>query len=71
MDLKFLDAIGGLRVVVGLVVALVTIMVLKRVIKAKPVESHLTQRRTCGGCGWEGSVSKHKPTCSRCGAALP
>ena len=35
------------------------------------VESNLTQRRTCGSCGWEGSVSKHKPKCPKCGTAFP
>ena len=34
------------------------------------VESNLTQRRKCGSCGWEGSVSKHKPKCPKCASSL-
>ncbi len=71
MDLSFLDAVGGVRVVAGVVVALITFMILKRLMKAGRVESNLTQRRTCGSCGWEGSVSKHKPKCPKCGTAFP
>ena len=70
MDLSFLDAVGGVRVVVGVVVALITLTIIRRLMKAGRVESNLTQRRKCGACGWEGSVSKHKPKCPQCGAAL-
>lgn len=70
MDLSFLDAVGGTRVVVGVVVALITLMVIRRLMKAGKVESTLTQRRTCSACGWQGSVSKHKPKCPKCAASL-
>ena len=70
MDLKFLDAVGGVRVVVGVIVALITIMILKRLMKAGRVESAHTQRRKCGSCGWEGSVSKHKPKCPQCATSF-
>jgi predicted Zn-ribbon and HTH transcriptional regulator len=70
MDLSFLDAVGGVRVVVGVIVALITIMILKRLMKAGRVENPLMQRVKCGACGWEGSVSKHKPKCPKCANAL-
>ena len=70
MDLSFLNPIGGVRVVVGVVVALVTIMILRRLMKAGKVESNLNQRVTCGNCGWQGSVSKHKPKCPKCANSL-
>lgn len=70
MDLSFLDRVGGVRVVIGVIVALVTMMIVKRLMKAGRVESKLTERRKCSGCGWEGSVSKHKPKCPRCAAPL-
>ena len=70
MDLSFLDAVGGPRVVVGVVVAVVTLLILKRLMKAGQVDSSHTERRKCGSCGWEGSVSKHKPRCPQCGNAL-
>lgn len=70
MDLSFLDAIGGVRVVVGVAVVLVTLLVLRRLMRAGRVESNLNQRKKCSGCGWEGSVSKHKPKCPKCASPL-
>ena len=70
MDLSFLDRVGGVRMVIGVVIALITLMVIKRLMSAGRVESNLTQRRKCGSCGWEGSVSKHKPKCPKCASAL-
>ena len=66
---SFFDSVGGMRVVVGVVVALVTLMVIKRLMKQGRVESH-TQRKLCGSCGWEGSVSTFKPKCPKCGKAI-
>jgi hypothetical protein len=70
MDLSFLNPIGGPRVVIGVVVALITILVLRRLMQAGKVESNLNQRKTCGKCGWEGTVSKHKPKCPKCANPL-
>lgn len=65
MDLSFLDAVGGTRVVIGVVLALVTLMILKRLMKAGEVDTH-KQRLRCGSCGWEGNVSTFKPKCPQC-----
>ena len=70
MDLSFLDAVGGTRVVVGVVVAMVTILVLRRLMQAGKVESALHKTVKCGNCGWQGSVSKHKPKCPKCANPL-
>ncbi len=70
MDLSFLDRVGGVRMVVGVVVALITLMIIRRLMQAGKVESSHTEKRTCGSCGWQGSVSKHKPKCPRCATSL-
>ncbi len=70
MDLSVLDSMGGTRVVVGVIVALVTLLVVRRLMKAGRVEGPMIQQLKCGNCGWQGSVSKHKPKCPKCGNSL-
>jgi len=70
MDLRFLDAVGGARVVIGVVVALLALVILKRLMRPAPAQSNLNQQRTCGSCGWEGTVSRHKPRCPKCANSL-
>ncbi len=70
MDLTFLNPVGGVRVVVGVVVALITVIVIRRLMKAGRVEQPMIQQRTCQVCGWAGNVSKHKPKCPKCGNGL-
>lgn len=54
---------------VGAAVVLVTVMILRRLMKAGEVKTH-SQRLRCGSCGWEGFVSTFKPKCSKCGQPM-
>ena len=69
MDLSFLNAVGGVKVVVGVVVAIVTLMIIARLMKAGRVDTH-TQKKLCSSCGWEGNVSTFKPKCPKCAKAM-
>lgn len=69
MDLSFLDAVGGVRVVGGVLAAIFVLMVVSRLFKASPTAGH-TQKKTCSSCGWAGNVSSFKPKCPRCAQPL-
>lgn len=55
-------------IIVG-VVLVVAYLVLSKLFKGGPANTHLTAAR-CGSCGWVGSVSKHKPVCPKCAAKI-
>lgn len=69
MDLSFLDAVGGPKVVGGVVAAIVAFMVLGRLMKPKEAPSK-TQFKRCSACGWSGNVTVFKPKCPKCAAAM-
>lgn len=72
MDLSpWLDRIGGPRNAALLLIAIVAAILILRRLLARPASSpHLTAAR-CPSCGWTGSVSRYKPTCPKCGKAIP
>ena len=69
MDLSFLDAVGGVRVVAGVGAGVVGLLVVSALMKPRANKPKTTQRR-CGSCGWEGSVIAYKPKCPRCANTL-
>lgn len=68
MDLSSLDAVGGPRVAVALVVGVAVLAALPRLLRKR--EPSPFERRRCAACGWEGGVSKFKPRCARCAKEL-
>ena len=69
MDLSFLDAVGGVRVVATVVAVVIVALVVKSLFRSKVAPSHF-QPRSCNSCGWKGSASNFKPKCPKCGTAL-
>lgn len=69
MDLSFLDAVGGPKVVGGVVAGAVGLWVVSKLMKPK-AEDPKTQRKHCGACGWSGNVTLFKPKCPKCAAPL-
>ena len=54
---------------IGHAAAVIGLLVLTRLMKAKPVERKFLAK-TCGSCGWQGSVSAFKPRCPKCANSL-
>ncbi len=69
MDLSFLDAVGGPKVVGGVVAAIFAFVVIGKLMKPKEAAPK-TQLKRCGACGWSGNVTLFKPKCPKCNAAL-
>ena len=69
MDLSFLDAVGGVKVVAGVIAAVVGLWVVSKLMQPKPPERKF-QHRTCGSCGWSGEVTNFKPKCPKCANTL-
>ncbi len=69
MDLTFLNAVGGVKVVAGVIAALVGLWLVSRLMKPAP-PARKFQRRSCGNCGWEGEVTAFKPKCPKCANTL-
>jgi len=69
MDLSILESVGGVRTLVvagGLLVGLVG---LKRLLSRPQASAHHVTTR-CPTCGWQGRVSRYKPTCPKCARSL-
>lgn len=69
MDLSFLAAVGGPKVVGGVLAAIVALWALTTLMKPKPSDPK-TQHKVCGACGWQGRVTLFKPKCPQCAAPL-
>ncbi len=67
--LEWLKGLLTVRTGVVVVAAVVALVVLRRLM-AKPRDDSHTTMMSCRQCGWSGRVSRYKPRCSKCGAAL-
>ena len=69
MDLSFLDAVGGPKVVGAVVAGVVGLWVVSKLMKPKADDTK-TQFKQCGACGWSGNVTLFKPKCPKCASAM-
>lgn len=66
MNLEELLNRYGLKVLGVVVVLVIASAVIKRLMGTASSDAHHSTVR-CQSCGWQGSVSKYKPRCPKCG----
>ena len=59
----------GFKVLGVVVVLVIAWAVIKRLKGSASADAHHTTVR-CQNCGWQGSVSKYKPRCPKCGQPM-
>jgi hypothetical protein len=57
------------RFLLGVVLAVVVVLLVRRLFGRPTRAAHLTTKR-CPHCGWVGTVSRHKPICPKCAKSL-
>ncbi len=60
------DGLKWAGIAVGILIA---ISIFKRIFKQEKVDPYM-QTATCGGCGWQGQVSRHAGRCPGCNQPL-
>ena len=60
------DGLKWTGIVIGILIA---ISILKKIFRQKKVNPYM-QIATCGGCGWQGQVSRHAGRCPGCNQPL-